>query len=269
MAANVESTGQEAPEMPEAIPPKPRRPARSQDELQRINEARARRQGRREPVSVSAARTPEGKLDFEPPHNDGQGWLARLTDALGTGSDHFALAQLRLLVGMLPPTDNAPQTILNSLLAAVEGIRPLNEAEGMLAVQMASTHHVAMECLARTSRASNFLELEANGVLATKLLRTYALQLETLTKLRRGGSQKVTVEHVHVYQGAQAIVGNASAPGGGQYGNGGQAHELTGPTANALPDCRSLLRQDPAGNGVPVASSAGEEAVPNARRRTG
>ena len=85
----------------------------------------------------------------------------------------------------------------------------------MLALQMASTHHVAMECLARTSRAANFLELEANGALATKLLRTYALQLEMLTKLRRGGSQKVTVEHVHVYPGGQAIVGNANAPGGG------------------------------------------------------
>lgn len=258
--------------MPQATKPnsaKPRRPARSEDERLRIAEARARRGERREPVAVHAKRSPEGRLEFEPPHDDGQGWLARLADAVGTRSDHFALAQLRLIMGMMPTSENAPQTMLNSLLAAVEGIRPQNEAEGMLALQMASTHHVAMECLARTSTASNFLELEANGTLATKLLRTYTLQLETLTKLRRGGTQKVTVEHVHVYRGGQAIVGNATAPGGGLLQNGDQAHALARPTADALPACGSLPRQDKAGNGVPVTGSAGEEAVPHARRRKG
>ena len=124
MAANAESASQDAPEVPRAALSKPRRPARSQDELQRINEARARRQKRREPVSVAAERAPDGKLSFEPPHDDSEGWLAGLTDALGTGSADFALAQLRLLVGILPAAENAPQTMLNSLLAAVEGIKP-------------------------------------------------------------------------------------------------------------------------------------------------
>jgi hypothetical protein len=37
-------------------------------------------------------------------------------------------------------------------------------------------------------------------------------------KLRRGGEQKVTVEHVHVYPGGQAIVGSVthSSPEGGR-----------------------------------------------------
>jgi hypothetical protein len=45
-------------------------------------------------------------------------------------------------------------------------------------------------------------------------MRTYAVQVETLARLRKGGQQKVVVEHVHVYPGGQAIVGNVSNPGG-------------------------------------------------------
>jgi hypothetical protein len=41
-----------------------------------------------------------------------------------------------------------------------------------------------------------------------KLGRTFAAQLETLRKLKNGGSQFVRVEHVHVNEGARAIIGN-------------------------------------------------------------
>jgi hypothetical protein len=42
---------------------------------------------------------------------------------------------------------------------------------------------------------------------AARLLRTYAIQVETLRRLRNGGSQFVRVEHVHVNEGGQAVVG--------------------------------------------------------------
>jgi putative DNA primase/helicase len=43
---------------------------------------------------------------------------------------------------------------------------------------------------------------------ANKLSRTYATLLEALNRQRGKGQQKVTVEHVHVHQGGQAIVGH-------------------------------------------------------------
>jgi hypothetical protein len=49
---------------------------------------------------------------------------------------------------------------------------------------------------------------------ANKLSRTYATLLEALNRHRGKGQQKVTVEHVHVHEGGQAIVGNVT-PGGG------------------------------------------------------
>src|SRR4030088_2918743 len=42
---------------------------------------------------------------------------------------------------------------------------------------------------------------------ANKLSRTYAVLLEALNRHRGKGQQKVTVEHVHVHSGGQAIVG--------------------------------------------------------------
>jgi hypothetical protein len=44
--------------------------------------------------------------------------------------------------------------------------------------------------------------------------------METLAKVRRGGEQKVIVEHVQVMPGGQAIVGNVS-----HYGGGGGTHQ--------------------------------------------
>ena len=42
---------------------------------------------------------------------------------------------------------------------------------------------------------------------AGRLLRAYAVQVEALRRLRSGGSQFVRVEHVHVNEGGQAVIG--------------------------------------------------------------
>jgi hypothetical protein len=43
-----------------------------------------------------------------------------------------------------------------------------------------------------------------------KLTRTYAMHLEAFKRHRTGGEQKVTVQHVSVNEGGQAIVGNVT-----------------------------------------------------------
>ena len=47
-----------------------------------------------------------------------------------------------------------------------------------------------------------------------KLMLLYNYQLETLAKYRNKGLQKMTVEHVHVHDGGQAIVCNVTQGGG-------------------------------------------------------
>ena len=41
---------------------------------------------------------------------------------------------------------------------------------------------------------------------ASRLLRAYTTQVESLRRLRNGGSQFVRVEHVHVNEGGQAVI---------------------------------------------------------------
>ena len=49
-----------------------------------------------------------------------------------------------------------------------------------------------------------------------KLTRTFAMQMDTLKRYRTGGHQKVTVEHVTVQAGGQAIVGAVQTGAGGR-----------------------------------------------------
>jgi hypothetical protein len=60
-----------------------------------------------------------------------------------------------------------------------------------------------------------------------KLLRTYTMQVEALQRYRGKGQQKVTVEHVHVHSGGQAIVGAVK-------GGGVQSKSEDQPIATAL-----------------------------------
>jgi hypothetical protein len=48
----------------------------------------------------------------------------------------------------------------------------------------------------------------AFGSAAARLMRAFATQVEVLRRLRSGGQQFVRVEHVHVNDGGQAVIGN-------------------------------------------------------------
>ena len=63
---------------------------------------------------------------------------------------------------------------------------------------------------------------------ANKLSRTYATLLDALNGHRGKGQQKVTVEHVHVHAGRQAVVGMVETPGAGdRMRSEEQPHALT------------------------------------------
>lgn len=74
---------------------------------------------------------------------------------------------------------------------------------------MLASHNAAMECYRRAMIAEQTFEgRKENLNQANKLSRTHATLLEALNRHRGKGQQKVTVEHVHVHEGGQAIVGN-------------------------------------------------------------
>ena len=77
-------------------------------------------------------------------------------------------------------------------------------------------YNASMECYRRAMIGDQSFEGRRENLNhANKLSRTYATLLEALNRYRGKGAQKVTVEHVHVHEGGQAIVGNVESRGGG------------------------------------------------------
>src|SRR4029077_8795898 len=139
---------------------------------------------------------------------------ALLMEALGTGDLDFSDGLIRQLAnaagkGTLDERD------LNFMLAIVKGIEPRDQIEAMLAAQMAAVHSATMTFAGRLNRVDNILQQDSAERAFNKLARTFAAQVEALKRYRTGGQQKVTVEHVTVNAGGQAIVGSVSAPGVG------------------------------------------------------
>ncbi|WP_442755875.1 HGGxSTG domain-containing protein [Methylocystis sp. JAN1] len=172
--------------------------------------------GARKPRVRMHFNRPNGAM-FDPPHDDDGGFAYRLLDAFGTESTEFMSQAISLLCATLRakgerlPTEHK----LNAAIAVIDGMRPRDEIEAMLGIQIVSTHEVAMEMLAKAKHAEHSAQLQEYGTLATKLMRTFAAQIEALSRMRRGGEQKVTVEHVHVHSGGQAVVGVVNPSEGG------------------------------------------------------
>src|ERR1700730_12995078 len=101
-------------------------------------------------------------------------------------------------------------------VAALVGIGPKDELEGMIAAQLLAAHSAAMECYRRAMFGEQTFEGRRENLgQANKLSLTYAVLLDALNRHRGKGQQKVTVEHVHVHSGGQAVVGMVETPGGG------------------------------------------------------
>lgn len=145
-----------------------------------------------------------------PPDGQGKLWWERLKRALGTTSSDFINATLvQIQNASRLPSGGISETSVNAVLAFIEGAAPKDEVEAPLAIQMACTHAVSMAVLARLGGAfGSDRHMGTMAAAAARLLRAFATQVETLRRLRNGGSQLVRVEHVHLGDSAQAIIGN-------------------------------------------------------------
>jgi len=169
--------------------------------------------GKRKPPRIIVKSVPCKPLDVDMQPID----AVRLVSAFGTAEPSFASWMLNGIINAAcdgGPAHPPGAEAINDALAAVTGIGARDETEGMLATQMVATHFAAISALRRLKSSSTIPQQDSNGNLAVKLLRTFTLQIEALQRYRGKGQQKVTVEHVHVNAGGQAIVGVANASKG-------------------------------------------------------
>ncbi len=121
-------------------------------------------------------------------------------------SDRIILQVAEALVW--PKSKDAEDTLFKAF-GAIDEMRPRNGTEAMLAAQMIAANDAALMFLKRaTLEAQTMYGIDANVLRATRLMRVFGEQLDAMQKLKgKAGRQRVTVEHVHVHEGGQAIVG--------------------------------------------------------------
>ena len=89
-----------------------------------------------------------------------------------------------------------------------KNIQPRDQIEAMLATQMAAVHMASMTFARRLAHVENIPQQDGAERAFNKLIRTFAAQVSALKEYRTKGEQKMTVQHVHVAERGQAIVGN-------------------------------------------------------------
>ncbi|MDJ0944572.1 MAG: hypothetical protein QNJ30_13995 [Kiloniellales bacterium] len=133
----------------------------------------------------------------------------------GTESGDFSFALLNQVLGTLWYGSECPVDLKGRLvqfgLGALREIGPRDGVEGLLAAQMVAVHSAAQECFCRAAiPEQTFVGRDMALRHGTRLARLYVDQMAALRKYRGKGQQKVTVKHVHVHDGGQAIVGQVT-----------------------------------------------------------
>ncbi len=187
---------------------------REYTEEEKASIARYQELAKNKPVKFREVKGESGKVSIAIEYPDGQLREAKMSEALGTADHELNNYLLAQVAGTFEGTvssdghDNkAALAAINMAMAILNGIQPQDE----MAVQMIGVHNVAMAAIRRGMlKDQTFVGIQANADRATKMLRTFAVQMEALKKYRTGGQQKTIVENVNVNEGGQAIVGTVN-----------------------------------------------------------
>lgn len=158
----------------------------------------------------------DGKVTVATTHPDHATGRALLMDAIGTAEPAFLDPFLTQLVNVASQGPDADEAATNFLLAVVKGVKPTDQLEAMLAMQMGAVHLATATMARRLAHVDNLQQQDSAERALSRLARTFAAQLEALKRYRTGGEQRVTVQHVTVNEGGQAVVGHVQGGGAGR-----------------------------------------------------
>jgi hypothetical protein len=153
---------------------------------------------------------------------------ANIRDTLAEGATRIAEeASVRRTDLLMRPSFDAVALAVD----AADSIGAANSLEKMLAHQMAIAHEASMRLMdralsyeagGRAMREGDTVEACRLANSAARLMSVFQDGLLTLQKIRTGGNQTVTVQHVNVESGAQAVIGNVQTGGRRRRGNSGK-----------------------------------------------
>jgi hypothetical protein len=146
----------------------------------------------------------------KPPQQTAEQELANLQRSLGTTDHDFVNGIIAQLITANTLGNHIDDARMKFALAVIRGIDPKDQLESLLATQMAAVHVTFMKFARHFDLIESLPQQDAAERALNKLVRTFAIQMETLKRYRTGGEQKVLVQHVSIGEGAQAILGNVT-----------------------------------------------------------
>jgi len=178
--------------------------------IERLSE----RQHDRGPAPKLKLKDQDGNVTVSNDHSDPSVGSLLLMQAIGTTDFEFADGLVGQLVNAGMPGKGIDERGPNFMLAVVQAIQPRDEVESMLASQMAAVQMATMTFARRLAHCETIAQQDSAERAFNRLARTFTTQMEALKRYRSTGQQTVTVQHVNVNDGGQAIVGNVSHGGG-------------------------------------------------------
>ncbi|MCA0922964.1 hypothetical protein [Pseudooceanicola nanhaiensis] len=158
---------------------------------------------RRRPRPPKITASGENPTDIQMPTDE------ELAELYGVETAEMAHALFQSSILALGP-EGAPYREMATFVGIEE--KPQSAFEAMLQLQMVTTH-AAMTRAAFSLNSSKTLNPTYMKMMLSAQT-TFLRQLEALRRMRGGGSQTVRIEHVHVNDGGQAIVGAVGGAGG-------------------------------------------------------
>jgi len=162
-------------------------------------------------VSVSACPVPLPRVRMEGinlvPATESTELAQELSSVMCVQDADLAVQSFQALLNAIPRDGQDKALIANSLIAALAELQPRDALEAMLAAQIVLTSRHSLSLLMRACSTNLEGLAESRYALAEKLLKLNLQQIRALDAHRRQGQQHMRIEHVHIHEGSQAIIG--------------------------------------------------------------
>ncbi|MGY8661291.1 hypothetical protein Q3C01_02830 [Bradyrhizobium sp. UFLA05-109] len=162
------------------------------------------------PQTTEFPRIKFSKRGFAIDHPDLEAGERLMADAFGVADSDAMYGILKQLVKASVNGSKLDHANLAFMISMMQGIKPRDAIEAMLAAQMVCVHVTAMRSAHHLASAVDIQCQDSAARALGKLVRTFPAQIEALNRYRNKSEPAITVQNLSVQHGGKAIVGNVT-----------------------------------------------------------
>lgn len=168
------------------------------------------------PAQIKIEKKTENRIKVKQCEDDTELLQAKMVQAFGTSSEELQQYFIIQIInafnnGSSDPDEKELTKACNMTIAMLHELEPRDAIEVMLITQLICVHNMVTKTLDLANWPNQtFEKKDAYSNQAIKLMRLFMQQMATFKNYRQKSQQNVTVEHVNVHEGGQAIVGSVT-----------------------------------------------------------